>query len=226
MLLCSHLLRDVEQVCDEVVIMKDGMIVHECNLEEERRSNKRFVELEVTGDDEYLRGALPTIGADGVTEGNGRWRIVPASCSGSSSIVGFAGAAESAGSKAHPSARYAGGDFSEGYGPHCAHARAKARRMMHVDRRTFDVDRKGGCNGCLPAQVISGIRDRLNGHWARFMVLPRFSRGSGCFNSVLVHPACRHCPDLAAAVRHFHLSEQSCGIAERLRTGSSGISSR
>jgi ABC-2 type transport system ATP-binding protein len=75
-LLCSHLLRDVEQVCDEVVIMKDGMIVHECNLEEERRSNKCFVELEVTGDDANLRGALPAIGADGVTEGGGRWRIV------------------------------------------------------------------------------------------------------------------------------------------------------
>ena len=75
-LLCSHLLRDVEQVCDEVVIMKDGLIVHECNLEDERRSNKCFVELEVTGNDANLRGALPEIGADGVTEGGGRWRIV------------------------------------------------------------------------------------------------------------------------------------------------------
>jgi ABC-2 type transport system ATP-binding protein len=75
-LLCSHLLRDVEQVCDQVVIMKDGMIVHECNLEEERRSNRCFVELEVTGADTNLRSALPEIGADGVTEGNGRWRIV------------------------------------------------------------------------------------------------------------------------------------------------------
>lgn len=75
-LLCSHLLRDVEQVCDEVVIMKDGMIVHECNLEAERRSNKCFVELEVAGNDENLRRALPGIGADGITEGNGRWRIV------------------------------------------------------------------------------------------------------------------------------------------------------
>jgi len=75
-LLCSHLLRDVEQVCDQVVIMKDGMIVHECNLEEERRSNKSFVELEVTGNDENLRGALPEIGAEGITEGDGRWRIV------------------------------------------------------------------------------------------------------------------------------------------------------
>jgi ABC-2 type transport system ATP-binding protein len=75
-LLCSHLLRDVEQVCDEVVIMKDGLIVRECNLEEERRSNRCFVELEVTGNDENLLGALPEIGADGVTEGSGRWRIV------------------------------------------------------------------------------------------------------------------------------------------------------
>jgi ABC-2 type transport system ATP-binding protein len=75
-LLCSHLLRDVEQVCDEVVIMKDGMIVHECNLEAERKSNKCFVELEVTGNDGSLRAALPEIGAEGITEGNGRWRIV------------------------------------------------------------------------------------------------------------------------------------------------------
>ncbi|MDM7997896.1 MAG: ABC transporter ATP-binding protein [Acidobacteriota bacterium] len=75
-LLCSHLLRDVEQVCDEVVIMKDGLIVRTCNLEEERRSNKCFVELEVTGNDARLRETLPAVGADGVTEGNGRWRIV------------------------------------------------------------------------------------------------------------------------------------------------------
>jgi ABC-2 type transport system ATP-binding protein len=75
-LVCSHLLRDIEQVCDEAVIMKDGDIVHHCNLEEERRSNRSFVELEVTGDDSHLRAALPEIGAEGVSEGFGRWRIV------------------------------------------------------------------------------------------------------------------------------------------------------
>jgi len=75
-LLCSHLLRDVEQVCDEVVIMKEGLIVHQCNLEEERRSNKCFVELEVAGDDSNLAGALQAIGAEAITEGNGLWRIV------------------------------------------------------------------------------------------------------------------------------------------------------
>ena len=75
-LVCSHLLRDIEQVCDEAVIMKDGAIVHHCNLEEERRSNRSFVELEVSGDDSHLRAALPEIGAEGVPEGLGRWRIV------------------------------------------------------------------------------------------------------------------------------------------------------
>jgi ABC-2 type transport system ATP-binding protein len=75
-LVCSHLLRDIEQVCDEAVILKDGMLVQHCNLEEERRSNKSFVELEVSGDDGNLRMALPEIGAEGVSEGGGRWRIV------------------------------------------------------------------------------------------------------------------------------------------------------
>jgi ABC-2 type transport system ATP-binding protein len=75
-LVCSHLLRDIEQVCDEAVILKDGRIAHHCDLEADRRSNKRFVELEVTGDDRNLRAALPEIGAEGVPEGGGRWRIV------------------------------------------------------------------------------------------------------------------------------------------------------
>ena len=75
-LLCSHLLSDVEQVCDEAVILKDGCVVYECNLEEERRSNRRFVELEVAGDDSSFQSVLASIGADGVTEGAGRWRIV------------------------------------------------------------------------------------------------------------------------------------------------------
>ena len=75
-LLCSHLLRDVEEVCDEVVILKDGDIVHHANLEEERRSDRRFVELEVSGQDDGLAAALGECGAEGVSEGGGRWRIV------------------------------------------------------------------------------------------------------------------------------------------------------
>jgi ABC-2 type transport system ATP-binding protein len=74
--LCSHLLRDVEEVCDEVVILKDGRVAHHANLEEERRANRRFVELEIAGDDANFAAALREHGAEGVTEGDGRWRIV------------------------------------------------------------------------------------------------------------------------------------------------------
>jgi ABC-2 type transport system ATP-binding protein len=74
--LCSHLLRDVEEVCDEVIILKDGQMVHQSNLEEERRSNRSFVELEVAGDDSGLLAGLREFEAEAVNEGAGRWRIV------------------------------------------------------------------------------------------------------------------------------------------------------
>ena len=41
--LCSHLLRDVEDTCEEVLILKQGHIAHYSNLEEERKANKRFL---------------------------------------------------------------------------------------------------------------------------------------------------------------------------------------
>ncbi|HYH46865.1 MAG TPA: ABC transporter ATP-binding protein, partial [Thermoanaerobaculia bacterium] len=43
----SHLLRDVEEVCDEVLILKDGRVAAVCDLEAERRANRRFLELEL-----------------------------------------------------------------------------------------------------------------------------------------------------------------------------------
>src|SRR5687767_5334514 len=48
-ILSSHLLRDVEECCDEVIVLKDGQIATYCNLEEERRSNKKFLEIETRG---------------------------------------------------------------------------------------------------------------------------------------------------------------------------------
>jgi len=74
--MCSHLLRDVEEVCDEVVILKAGQMVHHADLEAERRAKRRFVELEVTGDDRDFAAALREQGAEAVSEGGGRWRIV------------------------------------------------------------------------------------------------------------------------------------------------------
>jgi len=38
----SHLLRDVEQCCDEVLILRQGEIATYCNLEEERKANMKI----------------------------------------------------------------------------------------------------------------------------------------------------------------------------------------
>ena len=121
-LVCSHLLRDIEQVCDEAVILKDGAIVHHCNLEEERRSNRHFVELEVTGDDRDLRGGAA---GDRRRRSFRRRRTLayrPAAGSRGRSDLGARDTAESAGAKAHAPARYVGGDLPESDGPSDAHA--------------------------------------------------------------------------------------------------------
>ena len=73
---CSHLLRDVEETCEEVLILKQGHIVHHANLEEERRANKRFVELETVGDEKDFAGALTALGCECVGTGLGRLKMV------------------------------------------------------------------------------------------------------------------------------------------------------
>jgi ABC-2 type transport system ATP-binding protein len=50
LILSSHLLRDVEECCDEVLILKDGKVAAFCNLEEERRANRNFLEIETRGE--------------------------------------------------------------------------------------------------------------------------------------------------------------------------------
>lgn len=75
-IVCSHLLADVEQVCDEVLILSNGAVVHHADLEAERRANRRFVELEVEGEDHGLGEALGQLGAACVREAPGLWRIV------------------------------------------------------------------------------------------------------------------------------------------------------
>ena len=62
--LCSHLLRDVEEICEEVLILKDGRIVHYSNLEQERRANRRFVEMEPLGDSAAFAHALEGLGCE------------------------------------------------------------------------------------------------------------------------------------------------------------------
>jgi ABC-2 type transport system ATP-binding protein len=76
LLLCSHLLRDVEETCEEVLILKEGRIVHFSNLEQERRANKRFVEIETAGNDTGLAEQLSSLGCNCTANGANRFRMV------------------------------------------------------------------------------------------------------------------------------------------------------
>jgi ABC-2 type transport system ATP-binding protein len=69
-LLCSHLLRDVEETCEEVLILKEGRIVHYANLAQERSVNQRFVEIETSGDHAGLAEALTEIGCTCTAHGS------------------------------------------------------------------------------------------------------------------------------------------------------------
>jgi ABC-2 type transport system ATP-binding protein len=76
LILCSHLLRDVEETCEEVLILKQGRIVHYSNLEEERGANKRFVEIETVGNESGFAAALEGLGCECATAGFGRLKMV------------------------------------------------------------------------------------------------------------------------------------------------------
>jgi len=75
LLVCSHLLRDIEETCEEVLILKEGRIVHYSNLEEERRANLRFVEIETRGEQNGFVDALTALGCECVPTGLGRLKM-------------------------------------------------------------------------------------------------------------------------------------------------------
>jgi ABC-2 type transport system ATP-binding protein len=74
-LISSHLLHDIEECCDEVLILKEGRIAALCNLEEERKANLKFLELEVNREDGFLE-AVHNLGCECASFGGGRLKIV------------------------------------------------------------------------------------------------------------------------------------------------------
>lgn len=69
LIISSHLLRDIEEFCDEVMIMKDGHIVTYCNLEEERRANRKFLQLETRGENARFLEAAERLGCECAVDG-------------------------------------------------------------------------------------------------------------------------------------------------------------
>jgi ABC-2 type transport system ATP-binding protein len=74
--LSSHLLRDVEECCEEIVILKDGRLVVYCNLEQERKSNRKFLMLETRGDQDKFVEAVGALGCEYAVTGDHRVKIV------------------------------------------------------------------------------------------------------------------------------------------------------
>jgi ABC-2 type transport system ATP-binding protein len=64
LILSSHLLRDVEESCEEVLVLKDGAIAAQCDLAAERRAQQRLVEVEVAGERQAFVDAVARIGCD------------------------------------------------------------------------------------------------------------------------------------------------------------------
>jgi ABC-2 type transport system ATP-binding protein len=74
--LSSHLLRDVEECCEEIVILKDGRLVTYCNLEEERRANKKFLMLETRGDLKPFVSAVSDLDCEYAITGDHRVKLI------------------------------------------------------------------------------------------------------------------------------------------------------
>src|ERR671917_1704209 len=76
-MLSSHLLRDVEECCDEILILKDGRIAANCNLEEERKANRKFIEIETRRDDRpRFAEAIDRLGCEYALAGERRIKLV------------------------------------------------------------------------------------------------------------------------------------------------------
>src|SRR5437762_7796409 len=74
--LSSHLLRDVEECCEEILILKDGHLVVYCDLEAERKANKKFLMLETRGDQKSFAEAVGALGCEYALTGDHRVKLV------------------------------------------------------------------------------------------------------------------------------------------------------
>lgn len=75
-LLSSHLLHDVEECCDEILVLKDGYIAAHCDLEAERKSNRTFLEMEFRGDTGGFVNAVGSLGVEYALTSERRMKVV------------------------------------------------------------------------------------------------------------------------------------------------------
>lgn len=76
LVISSHLLRDIEETCGQVLILKDGHIAAFCDLEEERRTNRKFLEIETRGANGTFQEAIERLGCDAAWSPHGRAKLI------------------------------------------------------------------------------------------------------------------------------------------------------
>ena len=76
LLLSSHLLRDVEECCQDVLILNQGEIAGCHNLEEEKESKFKFLELDLLGDKDSFTAELERRGCSSAEYADGRLKVV------------------------------------------------------------------------------------------------------------------------------------------------------
>jgi len=75
-MISSHLLKDVEEVCDEVLILKDGLIAQYCDLEAERQANRKFIEIETIESNSVFAEEIGKLGCEYALDGEKRLKMV------------------------------------------------------------------------------------------------------------------------------------------------------
>lgn len=75
-LISSHLLRDVEECCEEILILREGRVSVYCNLEDERKANKKFLMLETRGDHKAFAEAIGGLGCEYAITGDHRLKVI------------------------------------------------------------------------------------------------------------------------------------------------------
>jgi ABC-2 type transport system ATP-binding protein len=76
LLISSHLLRDIDETCDEVLILKQGRVAALRNIEEERRSHRNFIEMETVGSIAEFCERLRGLGCECASFPDGRVKLV------------------------------------------------------------------------------------------------------------------------------------------------------
>jgi ABC-2 type transport system ATP-binding protein len=66
----------VEECCEEILIIKNGQIAQYCNLEEERRANRKFLELETRGETAAFAEAVAGLGCEYAMTSDRRLKLV------------------------------------------------------------------------------------------------------------------------------------------------------